>query len=243
MKRILAILLSCFLATALFASCTIEESINPTSTASGSAAPETTGEMKSTSGVVSEASDATEATSSTSPETSAKTKAAGEGTLTKDILDIYSGGKYHLKYKMKTAAGDTAADTYIKGDKMATEMVIAGIATRTVISDGFAYLIMDAAKMVVKSAYDSANAAASGVADPSNMRFAGSGKEEFAGESLDYEQYDSNGVQTYYFVKDGGLKGIRTVNRGVTTDMEILSIDKKVPAGVFDIPADYTIMG
>ena len=83
--------------------------------------------------------------------------------------------------------------------------------------------------------------------DVEGLALTGSGKGEFEGKQLDYETFeDEDWKQTYYFDVDGGLKGYVIIDKEepeeIYKSLEVLSYDNNVPAGVFDIPADYEVI-
>jgi len=238
MKRILAILIACFLAAVLFSGCgktmdddeiTTAAEVTTTAAETATQAPVTTTEVTTT-------------TVETTAKQSTRVKTEG-GLFDKETFDIYNDGTYHIKTRTKTDAGVVVMDVYVKGKQMASEMEVAGTPMRTVFKDGMAYVIMDAAKMVMKSEADPSITAAVGAPNRDAMKYIGNGKADFAGRNLDYEEYADGETRTFYFAEDGELKGVRTVDSKKTLDMEILALDKKVPDSVFVIPSDYMVMG
>ena len=83
--------------------------------------------------------------------------------------------------------------------------------------------------------------------DVDGMKLKDTGKGAFEGEQLDYETFeDEDWKQTYYFNEDGGLAGYAIIDKEAPGEiyktLQVLSYDDNVPAGVFDIPADYEVI-
>ena len=83
--------------------------------------------------------------------------------------------------------------------------------------------------------------------DVEGMTLTDSGKGTFEGQQLDYETFeDEDWKQTYYFNEDGGLKGYVIIDKEepgeIYKTLQVLSYDNNVPAGVFDVPANYEVI-
>jgi len=217
MKRIFAILFAMLFASALFGGCG--------------------GETTGTPGRTLRADTATEATT--------KPQASGElGPLTKDIFAIYTkGGTYHVKYVGPMAGGGLTTDeVYAKGGNLAM-MAPGEEYNRIVIKDGWYYQVSDGRKAVIKTPL--ADIAGYPIPpDTASMNYVGSGKADFMGEELDYDEYShADGFHAFYFVKDDKLKGIRHAGDNFAdVNVEYLIFEKEVPDSVFDVPANYPIV-
>jgi len=224
MKRIFAALLAMMLAAALFTAC-------------GPAEDETTHAPRTT--MAGSASEATAA-----PE------ALGElGPLTKEIFAVYTaGGTYHVKYVGPMAGGGESTDeVYAKGGSLAMMWPDDPDYNRAVIKDDWCTLVNDDQKTAKKIPLEEL-AGYPIPPDLAAMRFVGSGRAEFRGEELDYDEYyyanglrPENDFQAFYFVKDGKLKGFRHAWEGGSTEVEYLVFEAEAPDSVFDIPADYIV--
>jgi len=164
--------------------------------------------------------------------------------LTEDIFAVYTeGGTYHVKYVGPMAGGGLATtEIYAKGESIAMLWPDDPDYNHEIIKDGYNYRVSDSRKTVVKTPLDDT------ITWPippefTAMCFVGSGRANFMGEQLDYDEYSHNaGFQAFYFIKDGVLKGIRHAEEGFQTiDVEYLVFEKESPDSVFDIPADYTV--
>ena len=223
MKRIFAVLLAMTLAAALFAGC--------------GAATEEGGETTA----------APRTTSAGSPEVTATPEEThGElGPLTKGIFAIYTaGGTYHVKYVGPMAGGgESTDDIYAKGGNLAL-MAPGEEYNRMIIKEGYYYQVNDDRKAVIKTPLDDI-AGYPIPPDTAELRYIGSGRADFKGEELDYDEYyHSAGFQAFYFVKDGVLKGIRHAENGFAfVEVQYLVFEAEVPDSVFDIPANYTVTG
>ena len=164
--------------------------------------------------------------------------------LTEDIFAAYTeGGTYHVKYVGPMAGGGLATmEIYAKGESIAMLWPDGPDYNREIIKDGYNYRVSDNRKTVVKTPLDDT------ITWPippeiTAMRFVGSGRANFMGEQLDYDEYSHNaGFQAFYFVKDGVLKGIRHTEEGYgDIDVEYLIFEAEVPDDVFDVPIEYKI--
>jgi len=218
MKRIFAILLAIALTAALFAGCGAGESETSRTTSPGDPAPSKTTQDQ-----------------------------AGEfGALTQDIFAVYTeGGTYHVKYVGPMAGGGRATtEVYAKGSDLAIMCPDDPDFDRIVIKGGYFYQVSDSRKIAVKAPIDDTITWPI-PPDLSALRFVGSGRTNFKGEELDYDEYNHHaGFRAFYFVKGGVLKGIRHAEEGFPNiDVEYLVFEKEAPDSVFDVPADYTVIG
>jgi hypothetical protein len=162
------------------------------------------------------------------------------GSLTAGVFDIFDGGTYRMV--MRTVDGEASQEIEVctKGGQTAMLMESEGIVLRIVIKNGKSYTIMDEYKTIM--IYAAGDDETPGVDETSNLTFVRQGAEDFHGNTYTYDEYtDDSGSRYFYYMKGGGLKGIRTVTNGDTSDVEILAFDANVPDNVFDIPTDYAV--
>ena len=156
-------------------------------------------------------------------------------------------GTFHIKMVVLSGASTgieagMEIELYAKNGMMAMAMNVMGMDARMVIKDNKSYIIIDDFEMVLVSDA-SPEDEIDGLGSTSNMTYAGSGSGAFNGKTYAYDEYtDSDGGRFFYYVDGSTFKGMRTIIDGETVDIEIVSFDTNVPDGVFNIPADYTIM-
>jgi hypothetical protein len=68
----------------------------------------------------------------------------------------------------------------------------------------------------------------------------GEGTGEIDGKALPYEEYESAGISTKYFMDNGQVYGYISEMMGVTTVSIVVKQSNKAPAELFEIPAGYT---
>jgi hypothetical protein len=68
----------------------------------------------------------------------------------------------------------------------------------------------------------------------------GEGTGEIDGKTLPYEEYDTDGISTKYFLDNGQVYGYISETMGITTVSVIVKQSGKVPSELFEIPAGYT---
>ena len=166
------------------------------------------------------------------------------GRLTANILQTFQGGKFHMLARRISEQGEMTMEVYIKGDMVSTSMGMDGETMRTVTKDNAIYTFNDDKKIYLKTEFDSdftVNLSA-GDFDMSGMEYAGEGSGDFFGKTLKFDEYiDELGTHTFYFVDNGKLAGVRTVDPdGTTEETQILVFENNFPDSVFDIPSDYT---
>jgi hypothetical protein len=227
MKRIFAILLPMLLAAAMFAGCTAKEESNAPRTTQAPAVVQTT----------------------QAPEMPQVPNGA-VGALTREIAGIFKSGTYHEKILVRLDEGDMVNETYFKGYFEDGPFAMMqdpydGPPSHYVRKDGYLYEWRGNEKQVTKVSLDVANFSYSGPPEFDAMSYIGTGKAVFLGEELAYDEYfhHNRNRQEFYFVKDGTLKGVRYVADGAANDVEFLVFEAAVPDSVFDIPADYTVVG
>ena len=175
----------------------------------------------------------------TAATTAATTSAATAGSTQppKGFLEIFTGGTYHVRAR---AAGGTVTETFARDGMKASLTTINGIPSKTVLRDGKMHIVTDQRRLVLTTGDLSLAPADVGTAiiDAASSRL-GEGTADFAGKSLPYEEYGTDGNKVQCFLEDGRLVGVRTINKDKTVDTEILLLSLDAPAALFDIPSDY----
>jgi len=205
MKRILTILLIMALTAALFAGCgTSDSDVARRTTSPGGSAPLTT----------------------------TQAPASELGALTEDIFAVYTeGGTYHVNYVGPMAGGGLeTTEVYAKGGNLAIMCPVDPDFDRIIIKDGYYYQVSDSRKTAIKVPIDDI-AGYPIPPDTADLSFVGSGRANFRGEELDYDEYSHiAGFRALYFVKDGMLKGICHAEDGFgDIDVEYLVFEKEAP--------------
>ncbi len=214
MKRVLLLILTCLLATALFAGCGANTGGSTSTTGTGA----TTSVRKSN--------------TTKAPVSDGKSKNAA-------IIEAYfndlDDGHYHMR---SSSDGHHFTDIYASGGKKATVMEADGKVTRVVFKDGKVYELDGSTKTYrVNEMPD----VPGGKVANQDAKFLKSDKAIFAGEMLEYSEYETAvGSQMQVFVKDGAVKGIRTITAEEPIDIVYEVIDDEIPEDIFDIPTDYT---
>jgi len=152
---------------------------------------------------------------------------------------MISSGTYHMKAKMKVEDNETTMEAYYKDGMTAVKMEMSGMSNKMIFRDNQMYIINDDTKtyMVIPTTENPSNK----TLKADDMTLIGSGKAEFNGKNLSYEEYSNpeDGKSQFFF--DGAkLVGIRNVisDEGII-DMIISVLDQNVPANAFDIPSGY----
>jgi len=166
----------------------------------------------------------------------------GEGRVADAFYNMFDSGTYHMKVKIVGADMEMVMEYYFKGDMIATSIEGAGENGRMISKDGKNYIINDEEKMVMEmSAANHPDLDESAGVDTDVMEYSSSGKDDFQGKNLPYDEYSlKDGGTTQFFVDGNKLAGIRNLVDGEVIDMVILELNQNVPDKVFEIPADYT---
>jgi len=152
---------------------------------------------------------------------------------------MFSGGTYHMKAKMVGGGVETTMEMYMKGDKWATLTEMGGMSNKMILKDHKMYIVNNEAKTVMVSNTTPSLEKRSGI-ETDGMTLTGSGKAEFNGKNLPYEEYSNNmGSKVQYFLDGDKLAGIRNINDEMSIDIVILVLDQNVPDSIFDVPGNY----
>ena len=148
-----------------------------------------------------------------------------------------------MKAAMMMDEVETVMDAYIKGGKVAVFMEVEGQEIRMIFADEKVYLVMDTEKMVIGMSADlfpMGDISEDVAFDTSAMKYVSSGKTEFNGKNLAYDEYKLDaGGSMMMFVDGKNFAGIRNIIDGQSVDIVILEFDSKVSDDVFKIPDDY----
>ena len=153
---------------------------------------------------------------------------------------MFSDGTYHMKAKMLGSGMESTVETYMKDGICAIVTEMQGISGKMILKDNKLYIINDETKMVMVSKTTPASKTIESGIKTAGMTHTGSGKAEFAGKNLPYDEYSNKeGNKAQYFLDGGKLAGIRTINDEMSIDIIILVLDQDVPDKVFDVPSSY----
>lgn len=145
---------------------------------------------------------------------------------------------------------------------------IEGGVSKQIVKDNKAYLIDDKAKKVTWTSVDSGVIPAyiysnlAGGFYISSLELCGSGKETINGKEYDYEEYkepesessvessaesseesssSNENVRARYYFDNGSMVGLKHTNNDYYYTTMIIEINKNIPDGSFDYPAEYTL--
>ena len=149
-----------------------------------------------------------------------------------DFFDILASGTYSLK---GTSEGYKIEAHYKDGMSAMTIEDSDGYAGRMIHRDGKDYAIDDAARTILIFDADDPG----GTLPSASLAYVASGESEFDGKTLPYDEYAADGARTWLFMDGNSLVGMRIFDDDEPGDMVILSLDKNVPDGVFDLPQGY----
>jgi hypothetical protein len=121
-----------------------------------------------------------------------------------------------------------------------SEMNVAGqaVKSRMLMLDGTTYIIDDTTKFIMKSpvSFSELN---QGTADYSKMKKTGSGTGTVKGKTLPYDEYQSEGVTSKFYIDNNKIYAIETTGKGTKSLLIIEEQSKTVPRGSFDLPNGY----
>jgi len=199
-------------------------------------------------------SDTAQNSDQTSQNSDQTSQGAGQGTdvsglgdkLAAAYIDMFEGGKYYMKAKMETEySGQTqevAQEVAVDGDNFASISSVGGQTIKMIIKDNKMHMVSDASKTDTVMPVNPSTETSDGALPDAGYTYTGSGTAELLGVSHQYEEYSVAGGGTVRFYFDGSnLVGFESASDGVSVQMEILEISGNIPAGMFDIPADYTV--
>ena len=153
-----------------------------------------------------------------------------------DFFDILASDTHSLK---GTSGGYTVETFYKDGMSAMRVEDSDGRVGRMIQRDGKDYAIDDDERTILIFDADEP----SGTLPSASLAYVASGESEFEGKTLPYDEYaTADGVRVWLFMDGNSLAGLRSFDDGESSDMVILSLDKNVPDGVFDLPEGYTEM-
>jgi len=151
-------------------------------------------------------------------------------------------GTYFMKSKMTVdMEGQSVAfdsSVAVSGDDMAVATAGDGMDSLIIFKDGKTYMVDHLTKTVtVMQGVDSQSQSQDLAFDTDGITFVDSGKED----GLVYEEYSSPDGSTskYYFSGKELVKIKMSYSYGGTSEVEILEMTDKIPAGAFDLPSGY----
>ena len=161
------------------------------------------------------------------------------------FFNTFSTGTYHMKAKVIDSNAEATMEMFVKKDLTAMNIQAQGQKMRMVMRDNKMHMIDDEQKMVMimPMSMQAVGNAASAKVDTEVMRYVGSGKANFHGKNLPYDEYSiDGGGKSQLFVDGSKLAGVRNISNGTVIDVVVLELDQNVPDSVFQIPAGYTQM-
>ena len=163
-------------------------------------------------------------------------------------IDILDNGVFYMKYRTETEIDgqiiEAITEIATDGDDTAFKAQMAGMESQIIIKDYKMYIVDHESKTIITSPASPSQRDGlfpDGALVGKNSVFKGSGTAELFGVPHDYEEYTSDGGDMRFFFEGGRLAGMETVTEGQPIQMEILEMNDKIPAGMFDIPDGYEI--
>lgn len=176
------------------------------------------------------------------------------------FAEMMQGGNYYMEYTMNVMGIEMEATQAVRGADTDSRATIMGLETRTIVLDGVQYTMDETAKTYYKTESTAADY------DYAQLQYreSGNGKieslyseEELANApSYDYDEYflpidladagveglsgEGELVLRYYMNDDGSLYAINMDIEGIETVLVVKSMTTDIPAGMFEIPRDYT---
>jgi len=159
-------------------------------------------------------------------------------------------GKYTMTVKIFATINGELEDVMettmsMNGSEMASKIELGDSMTMsTVMKDGKMYIIshdmktvmvMDASKPVPADTPQTPEIKLDGII------YKGSGKSDFLGKMLDYEEYSTDGGSVRYFFDGSDLRGIEYTSGSTKTLMEISKLTDSIDDSMFTIPSDYKV--
>lgn len=174
-------------------------------------------------------------------------KNSGNNAPSDTLIDWMIGGTYYMKYTLDMEA-DGGLMTMkgvmaVQDDNISStsEMIVAGqtVKSRMLALGKTTYIIDDSLKMIMKSpiSFSDLN---QGTANYSKMKKTGSGTGTVKGKTLPYEEYQSDGVTSKFYIDGNKVYAIESTGKGTKTLLIIEEQSKTVPRGSFDLPNGYT---
>jgi hypothetical protein len=166
------------------------------------------------------------------------------GSLSAGVFDIFNTGTYHLGVVAYVDDESVEMDMHVKGGATAIVMTVEGGTMRLIVKDGKTFTVLDPWQMaLVSETADEDEFPMVFIGNRSGLAYLGEGSGDFRGKTYKYDEYtDDTGVNIFYFVDGGELKGFRIVNDGEVVDMQVTAFDDKVSDSMFEIPKDYQII-
>ena len=175
---------------------------------------------------------------------------AGE-RLSAAYANMMKSGKFYMRYTMEMNYNGETSDGKIEGAydnddfAMISETNVGGaiVKSRIIKKGDTMYIVNDAEKTCMEMPA-SASPESSDEANYNDLTYLDNGTDTIKGRTLPYEEYDSDGATIRYYFDGKNLYAIESkdAENDASTVMIIEELSDKIPAGIFDIPADYAIM-
>ena len=167
------------------------------------------------------------------------------GEKTASFFKMFESGTYHVKYKVSMEGVEATVEMFMKDGMSAMISETMGTTSKMITRDGKVYTLMDEMKQYMVVEFDpnaaSSSNSSSNAFKTAGIKYTGSGTAEFNGKNLSYEEYTgAEGFKVQYFIDGKDFAGTRSYIGDLVNDMIVLALDQNVPAGVFDLPDDYT---
>ena len=169
-------------------------------------------------------------------------------TKTGQLAEMYASEDVYAEYEMEEDGEVIVLVVAKAGDSMYTEMKSGGETIIKTIVDGDSYYMIDDNEKVMLKMSADADGAQEGVADDmfneDDLDMAGLtiGETEVEGTKYYSETWtDEDGDDVVYCFDGSALKYIVETIEGEPSIIKVLKMENKVPAGLFDIPADYEV--
>lgn len=184
------------------------------------------------------------------------------------LFNIMNADTYTIKMKSIITFDNNSMETLVtnvvSGDKVYSIAESAGIIMEYIEKDDDLYLIMKDSKTVIKTnRYEDED----GEKDNpgiiyDDLKYIGSGKEEFMGKNMAFEEYEVEVGTAKYYIEGKELKGMKmNFNMDAFDDedddedesifdsgevemtIEVISYEEKADASFFEIPEGYKVVG
>lgn len=164
--------------------------------------------------------------------------------LSEAYAKMMNDGKYLMEVVTTTEVDGVAMriemTMAVDGDDVAITTVNGGVTSSMISKGDKLYVIDEASKtvLVMKQSVGELSEAAK-TSEVSGLNFTKSGQEG----GLQYEEYTTDGGKILYYFEGANLKKIKYVAEdGSVSEMEIIRMTKDIPAGTFEVPADYQLI-
>jgi len=164
--------------------------------------------------------------------------------VSEKFIKMLSSDSYHIELKIVVGGVEIQMEKYEKKGMIAATTKAKDVTMRIIMRDNKTYMIDDSKKTVLvmpELMQALADMVKTTAVNTKRMRYVGSGKANFQGKNLPYEEYriDNRG-KSQFFVDGKKITGIRNISGSEVAEVVILALNKYVSDSVFQIPDDYT---